>query len=221
MRSLFPLIFLLALLQHEEICNEYGQMHQEPGTRLVLLKGNKVLCFFKKNELVFSSVVSYGSRVGKKKYLFDRKTPEGVYSVGMPRASSRHGTFLLISYPNAADTANAEKSGLKPGNSVGIHGPAAIYEYLGSFQALMNHSEGCVVLHREAIDRLSSLMSKPVLITILPVEMSLEVTPQLPRQVMMMFNLGISLPFNGPLNIDLLSFLLTFLPETSLHVSNM
>jgi murein L,D-transpeptidase YafK len=79
-------------------------------------------------------------------------------------------TFMLIDYPNAAQRRQARKRCKKgdPGDSVGIHGSASVYKWVGAAQSLANHSDGCIVLDRKAMKRFEALVTRKTPILILP-----------------------------------------------------
>ena len=60
--------------------------------------------------------------VGDKTVLGDGKTPEGTYRIDRRNPNSQFYLSLGISYPNAADIAQARALGQEPGGDIFIHG---------------------------------------------------------------------------------------------------
>lgn len=60
--------------------------------------------------------------VGDKTVLGDGKTPEGTYRIDRRNPNSQFYLSLGISYPNAADIAQARALGKEPGGDIFIHG---------------------------------------------------------------------------------------------------
>lgn len=139
-----------------------------PGATVVYSKAAKLLCVFEKGTPIFATPASHGRVEGPKAVEGDGKTPEGRYSLGPARKSRSFGHFLSISYPTPAQADAAKKLGLRPGGSVGVHGPQEWYALLGDWQALINHSDGCIVVSEVAMKRLRKLVGKPVTIEITP-----------------------------------------------------
>lgn len=74
--------------------------------------------------------------------------------------------FIPISYPNLNDIKSARAAGKRAGAGIGIHGPQRWYAFLGKTQALLNHSDGCIVLDAEGIRELMDLVTRPITIEI-------------------------------------------------------
>ena len=60
--------------------------------------------------------------VGHKRQQGDERTPEGDYTISFRNAKSRFHLSLRVSYPNAADRAQAAARGVDPGGDIMIHG---------------------------------------------------------------------------------------------------
>ncbi|MCF7989644.1 MAG: L,D-transpeptidase family protein [Thiohalocapsa sp.] len=91
--------------------------------------------------------------VGHKERRGDNRTPEGHYVLDWRNPRSRFTRSLHISYPNAADRANAQRNGWDPGGMIMIHGqPRA-----GANAALQDAvrdtdwTEGCIAVSNPAI----------------------------------------------------------------------
>ena len=60
--------------------------------------------------------------VGHKRQQGDERTPEGRYRISFRNDKSRFHLSLRVSYPNAADRAQARARGVAPGGDIMIHG---------------------------------------------------------------------------------------------------
>jgi len=59
---------------------------------------------------------------GHKQQEGDEKTPEGIYTFDYKKKDSSFYRAMHVSYPNAADKANAKKRGVSPGGFIMVHG---------------------------------------------------------------------------------------------------
>ena len=64
---------------------------------------------------------------GDKQFEGDGKTPEGLYFIDRRNPNSKFHLSLGISYPNAADIAEARKLGKSPGGDIFIHGEQRLF----------------------------------------------------------------------------------------------
>ncbi len=85
--------------------------------------------------------VSLGKSGTGKKAEGDKKTPLGLYELGIPRKSHGFGMFIPIKYP----TKEQSKMGYT-GKDVGIHGPFVAFSWLGSLNTLFNWTLGCIAV---------------------------------------------------------------------------
>ncbi len=72
----------------------------------------------------------------------DKKTPLGMYSLGMPHHSAKFDTFIPINYP----THQQKISGFS-GRDVGIHGPIQSLTWLGRMNTSLDWTFGCVAVN--------------------------------------------------------------------------
>jgi murein L,D-transpeptidase YafK len=96
-----------------------------------------VLCNRRKEEHRHDIRIASGG-VGKKEK-GDEKLPLGLYPLGMPRKSTKFGTFVPIGYPTPAQ----RKEGYT-GDAVGIHGPHRKVKWLGGVNNWFDTTDGCV-----------------------------------------------------------------------------
>jgi murein L,D-transpeptidase YafK len=131
----------------------------EKSTRtLTLMSGSKSLKKYKG--------ALGGQPVGAKDRQGDHKTPEGIYSVDAKNPKSQFYKALHLSYPNAADRANARKLGVSPGGDVEIHGLGAKWGWLGAKHRLTDWTDGCIALTNEEIDEIYPLIKVGTIVEI-------------------------------------------------------
>lgn len=123
--------------------------------KLVVLKGKRVLEVYSGGEVIKTYAVALGGNpLGDKEFEGDKRTPEGTYVIDSKNPGSGYHKNLGISYPNAADRAEAKRKNLDPGGEVKIHGLRNGRGYIGKFHRLMDWTAGCVALTDEEVDEL-------------------------------------------------------------------
>lgn len=128
--------------------------------RVLIEKSSRKLTLQKSGEALKSYRVALGREpVGKKEFEGDFKTPEGIYEVTQRRPEKRPTEFhrgLLLSYPNAEDTANARKHGRSAGNEVLIHGvKGTLVPILGKGHLLAGDwTQGCIAVSNKEIEEI-------------------------------------------------------------------
>jgi murein L,D-transpeptidase YafK len=95
-----------------------------------------------------------GSPVGAKRKQGDKRTPQGRYSVADRHPNSRFHRALHLSYPNAADRAQARAEHVDPGGDIEIHGLKPGYEWVGSAHTLFDWTDGCIAVTNTEIEEL-------------------------------------------------------------------
>jgi murein L,D-transpeptidase YafK len=93
--------------------------------------------------------------IGHKQYEGDEKTPEGNYRISGRNPGSSYHLSLRISYPNAADSAFAAKSGKSAGGDIFIHGQPN--NWSGPTLA-RDWTDGCIALSNAEIEQLWALV---------------------------------------------------------------
>lgn len=99
--------------------------------------------------------------VGHKRQQGDERTPEGRYRISFRNDKSRFHLSLRVSYPNAADRAQALARGVDPGGDIMIHGgtPAGYAR---------DWTDGCIALTNRQIEEVWRLVPVGTPITISP-----------------------------------------------------
>ncbi len=98
--------------------------------------------------------VALGSGGVGKQQQGDGRLPLGVYSLGVPRASSKFHVFRPIGYP----TQEQRQAGYT-GGDLGVHGPHRLAQ--GSFSTLVDWTLGCIAVGTDAeIDSIADWVRK-------------------------------------------------------------
>ena len=121
--------------------------------RMELLRGGKVIKTYR--ILLGDAPVGHKTRQG------DERTPEGRYRITFRNDKSRYHLSLRVSYPNAADSAQARKRGVDPGGDIMIHGgtpPGYARDW----------TDGCIALTNREIEEVWRLVPVGTAITISP-----------------------------------------------------
>lgn len=162
---LLPLLMLLALAgpQPRAQSAQVDLVRVDKAARTLSLIGNGVV-------LHRFSIRLGGTPVGHKQREGDRRTPEGRYVLDFKKADSSFYRAIHISYPNAADRANARRLGVSPGGAIMIHGqPNGFRLPANSTQALpYDWTDGCIALSNADMTTLWRLVRVPTPIEINP-----------------------------------------------------
>ncbi|MEM8983059.1 MAG: L,D-transpeptidase family protein [Pseudomonadota bacterium] len=128
--------------------------------RLYLLRGEEVLAQF---------TVSLGQEpLGHKTEEGDKRTPEGVYRLDTRNPNSDFFLSIHISYPNAADRANAAARGRRPGGQIMIHGLPNEPKYSTDFYRSADWTDGCIAVTNSAMIDIWLMTEPGTLIEIRP-----------------------------------------------------
>lgn len=127
--------------------------------RVIINKAKRELLLMHGGKVLKSYAVALGRNpVGPKTRQGDGKTPEGVYSISGRNAASAFHRSLRISYPNAADRAQARKLGVGPGGDIMIHGLPNGQGHIGKAHRLTDWTEGCIAVANAEIEEIWSLV---------------------------------------------------------------
>jgi murein L,D-transpeptidase YafK len=136
--------------------------------KIVVLKSAHKLLAFSQNVLIKTFPISIGKGGdADKQFEGDQKTPEGKYFINSKNANSGFHKNLGISYPNAGDIIEAQKSGKIAGGEIKIHGLKNGQGYIGKFQSWKDWTNGCIGLTNKEIDDLftHTPIGTPILIS--------------------------------------------------------
>ena len=99
--------------------------------------------------------VALGSdSVGRKAQEGDGRTPEGSYVIDYRKPNSSFYRALHISYPDAADRAQATVRGVNPGGLIMIHGIRNGLGIVGRWHRLMDWTNGCIAVTNSEIEEI-------------------------------------------------------------------
>ena len=105
---------------------------------------------------------------GDKEQEGDQKTPEGYYMVDERNPDSDYFLSIHISYPSAADRAEAYKKGLDPGGQIMIHGQPNEPKYSAAYYAREDWTNGCIAVSNSDMIDIWLMTPNSVPIEILP-----------------------------------------------------
>ena len=123
--------------------------------RILVLKGERLLKVYSKDELIKIYKISLGREpIGAKQFEGDNKTPEGKYTINDKNSNSGYHLNLGVSYPSAANIQFAKEKGKSPGGLIKIHGLKNGLAYIGKFQRFVDWTHGCIAVTNKEIEEL-------------------------------------------------------------------
>ncbi|RZU38557.1 L,D-transpeptidase-like protein [Fluviicoccus keumensis] len=141
MRGGIVLILALAMSLAHALPKADHVLVSKTRKTLSLLHGETVLATFP---------VAFGANPqGHKQQEGDERTPEGSYRLDFKKADSGYYRAIHISYPNAADLAQARARGVSPGGFVMIHGQRNGFGWASFITQRLNWTNGCIALRNE------------------------------------------------------------------------
>lgn len=137
-----------------------GAATPEPlADRIVILKAKREMTLFRNGQPIRTYRVALGGNpAGPKVRQGDLRTPEGLYVIDARYAQSEYHRALHISYPNAADRAQARKLGVDPGGDILIHGLPNGMGWIGKAHRLWDWTKGCIAVTDEEIEEIFRLV---------------------------------------------------------------
>jgi murein L,D-transpeptidase YafK len=141
---------------------------QPKADLIVIDKTARTLKVYAGDQELASFNVALGRESGKKECVGDNKVPEGDYIISGRKEDSAYHGALKVSYPSAADIANAQAKGCKPGGDIMIHGVKNGLGWLGRFHTMLNWTRGCIAVTDEEIERLWVLVPDGTKVKIKP-----------------------------------------------------
>lgn len=129
--------------------------HAEIASRVVLIKHTRTLSLYQGNRLLGSYRVALGARPeGAKHKEGDGRTPEGHYLLDRKNSHSSFYKAIHVSYPNAADIAQAKSAGVSPGGDIMIHGQKNGLGWASPIAQHIDWTRGCIAVGNADMDRI-------------------------------------------------------------------
>jgi murein L,D-transpeptidase YafK len=123
--------------------------------RVVVLKSERKLILMNGDRPLKEYRVALGDDpVGPKTQEGDGRTPEGQYVIDYRKADSSFHRALHISYPSAADVAQAEVRGVNPGGLIMVHGIRNGLGVVGRLHRLTDWTNGCIAVTNAEIEEI-------------------------------------------------------------------
>ena len=131
-------------------------MPQLKADKILVLKSARKLELLRNGVVLKTYPIALGGNpIGPKRSGGDGKTPEGVYTIDGRVPHSQYHLGLHISYPNAADRAQAEAAHRDPGGDIEIHGLPGWYTGpLDPQRFYKDWTHGCVSVGDRAIEEI-------------------------------------------------------------------
>ena len=121
-------------------------------------KSERVLKLLSNDKVIKSFHIALGdSPVGHKHQQGDERTPTGHYTLDYKNEKSSYHRSIHVSYPNAADKAQARKRGVSPGGDIMIHGQKNGFGHLAALTQQRDWTDGCIAVTDKAMDEIMSI----------------------------------------------------------------
>src|SRR5262249_22316214 len=128
------------------------------ATVIVVDKTARTLTLFHDADVIKTYGVSLGRKpIGPKQREGDHRTPEGHYVIDSRNPRSSSHLALHVSYPDAADRAQAQRLGVSPGGDIMIHGLRNGLGWLGTLHRALDWTDGCIAVTNLEMDEIWSL----------------------------------------------------------------
>lgn len=124
----------------------------ERADEIHVIKHQRRMDLLRKGKVIRSYSIRLGDQPrGHKRQQGDERTPEGRYTITYRNPKSAFHLSLRISYPNAADRAQARTRGADPGGDIVIHGgtPPGYWR---------DWTDGCIALMDKQMEEVWSLV---------------------------------------------------------------
>lgn len=99
------------------------------------------------------------SPVGHKRQEGDERTPTGSYVLDYKNENSSYYRSIHVSYPNAADKAQAKKRGVSAGGDIMIHGQKNGLGHLAAITQQRDWTDGCIAVTNDEMDEIMALVA--------------------------------------------------------------
>lgn len=127
--------------------------------KVVVDKSARRMYLLSQGEVVRSYRIALGDNPqGHKREEGDERTPEGTYTLDYKNENSIAHRSIHISYPNAADKANAASQGVSPGGDIMIHGQMNGFGALAKVMQQRDWTNGCIAVTNKEMDEIMSMV---------------------------------------------------------------
>lgn len=121
-------------------------------------KSERVLKLLSAGKVIKTYHIALGdSPVGHKRQEGDERTPTGSYILDYKNENSSYYRSIHISYPNAADKAQAKKRGVSAGGDIMIHGQKNGLGHLATITQQRDWTDGCIAVTDDEMDEIMSI----------------------------------------------------------------
>ncbi|MGM8886361.1 L,D-transpeptidase family protein [Psychrobacter sp. 1U2] len=121
-------------------------------------KSERVLKLLSADKVIKTYHIALGdSPVGHKRQEGDERTPTGSYILDYKNENSSYYRSIHVSYPNAADKAQAKKRGVSAGGDIMIHGQKNGLGHLAPITQQRDWTDGCIAVTDDEMDEIMSI----------------------------------------------------------------
>lgn len=145
--------------------NHFGKDHQTDLAnikidKVYVDKSERVLKLLSGDRVIKTYHIALGdSPVGHKRQEGDERTPTGSYILDYKNESSSYYRSIHVSYPNAADKAQAKKRGVSAGGDIMIHGQKNGLGHLAVITQQRDWTDGCIAVTNDEMDEIMALVA--------------------------------------------------------------
>ncbi len=121
-------------------------------------KSERVLKLLSGDKVIKTYHIALGdSPAGHKRQEGDERTPTGSYKLDYKNEKSSYYRSIHVSYPNAADKAQAKKRGVSPGGDIMIHGQKNGFGHLAAITQQRDWTDGCIAVTNDEMDEIMAV----------------------------------------------------------------
>jgi len=123
-------------------------------------KSERVLKLMSQGAVIKTYAIALGDNpVGHKQQEGDERTPTGSYILDYKNENSSYYRSIHVSYPNAADKAQAKKRGVSAGGDIMIHGQKNGLGHLAAITQQRDWTDGCIAVTNDEMDEIMALVA--------------------------------------------------------------
>ena len=141
----------------------------ELADRVIVVKSERKLYLMSSGKVLKEMPISLGLRPkGGKQKEGDFRTPEGEYVLDRRNNESRYFLSIQVSYPNTVDRLQAEKTGVRPGSHIMIHGHPNEPKHSRQYYSNVDWTDGCIAVSNADMVNVWRLTTLDTPISIIP-----------------------------------------------------